>query len=74
VPVPKPAPVAVAVKDTPPAELLACPVTPEGFPADAEAQMPTGVRAAAIRLAQAFRARGDQLVRLIRWHDPEACR
>ncbi|MCC2976248.1 hypothetical protein LK533_06115 [Sphingomonas sp. PL-96] len=67
-------PVALEVKDTPPAELLACTTAPDGFPADAEAQMPTSVRAAAIRLAQAFRARGEQLVRLIRWHDPEACR
>lgn len=74
VPVPTPVPVAVPVKDTPPAELLACPEAPAGFPLDAEAQMPDGVRAAAIRLARAFRARGDQLVRLIRWHDPEACR
>ena len=27
-----------------------------------------------VTMAQALRARGDQLVRLIRWHDPQACK
>lgn len=74
VPVEKPVPVAVEIRDTPPAELLRCPEQPAGFPTDAEATMPAGVRSAAIRMARALRDRGDQLVRLIRWHDPEACR
>ena len=73
-PVEKPVPVAVEIRDNPPAELLRCPEQPAGFPTDAQATMPTGIRAAAIRMARALRERGDQLVRLIRWHDPEACR
>lgn len=74
VPVEKPVPVAVEIRDTPPADLLRCPEQPAGFPADAEANMPGSVRAAAIRMARALRERGDQLVRLIRWHNPEACK
>jgi hypothetical protein len=72
--VPKPVPVAVEIRDTPPAELLRCPEHPAGFPTDTQATMPAGVRSAAIRMGRALRDRGDQLVRLIRWHDPEACR
>ncbi len=74
VPVENPVPVAVEIRDTPPADLLRCPESPAGFPADAEANMPAGVRAAAIRMARALRERGDQLVRLIRWHNPGACK
>lgn len=70
----KPVPVAVEVRDTPPADLLTCPANPVGFPIDAQATIPADVRAAAIRMAHALRARGDQLVRLIRWHHPDACK
>ncbi len=70
----KPVPVAVTVRDTPPADLLRCPDVPAGFPIDADATMTAPVRAAAIRMARALRERGDQLLRLIRWHDAEACR
>lgn len=73
-PVERPVPVAVEIRSTPPAELLRCPEQPAGFPTDAEATMPAGVRAAAIRMARGLRDRGDQLLRLIRWHDAEACK
>lgn len=68
-----PVAVAVAVKDLPPAALLACPDAPAGFPADAQATMPPAVRFAAIRLATAYAALRDQLGRLIGWIDPAAC-
>jgi len=70
---PAPAAVAVAVKDTPPSDLLVCPVAPEGFPVDAQATMPPAVRFAAIRLATAFAAVRAQLDRLIEWHAPASC-
>ena len=63
----------IRVKDTPPADLTACPVRPIGFPIDAEATMPPAVRAAAIRLAQAYAATVDQLERLIAWTAPAPC-
>jgi hypothetical protein len=63
--------VAIAVKDTPPAELTACPVAPEGFPVDQLAVMPAPVRRAAIRLATAYRQVTDQLDRLITWSSPK---
>lgn len=74
VPVAKSVPVAVEIRDTPPAELLRCPVAPIGYPAYAEATMPAGVRAATIRLATALRDTRDQLMRLIGWHDATACK
>lgn len=74
VPVAKSVPVAVEIRDTPPAALLRCPVAPVGYPTDAEATMPAGVRAATIRMASALRDTRDQLLRLIRWHTPEACK
>lgn len=67
-------PVTVEIRDTPPAELLRCPVAPVGYPADAEATMPAGVRAATIRMATALRDTRDQLMRLIGWHDAAACK
>lgn len=73
-PVAKSVPVAVEIRDTPPAELLRCPVAPVGYPADAEATMPAGVRAATIRMATALRDTRDQLLRLIGWHDASACK
>jgi len=66
-------PAAVVVKDTPPAELLACPTAPAGFPQDETATIGPEVRAAIIRLAGAFRAVSDQLGRLIAWEKPDAC-
>ncbi len=73
-PVAKSVPVAVEIRDTPPAELLRCPVAPVGYPADAEATMPAGVRAATIRMATALRDTRDQLLRLIGWHDASVCK
>lgn len=70
-----PVPVAVPVKDTPPAELLHCAVKPEGLPEDPAlvAQIPTRARAGIIRLARAFGANASQLDRLIEWAAPGTC-
>lgn len=73
-PVARSVPVAVEIRDTPPAELLRCPIAPVGYPADAEATMPAAVRAATIRMATALRDTRDQLLRLIGWHDAAACK
>ncbi|MES2042599.1 MAG: hypothetical protein V4475_01920 [Pseudomonadota bacterium] len=69
---PRPVPVAVVVKDPPPAELLRCAVRPEGFPAS-QAVIPPGTRAAIVRLAKAFAGAADQLDRLIDWNKPGTC-
>lgn len=73
-PVARSVPVALEIRDTPPAELLRCPVATVGYPVDAEATMPAAVRAATIRMATALRDARDQLLRLIRWHDATACK
>jgi hypothetical protein len=70
---PDPTVVAVKVESTPPADLLACPGVPVGFPEDQAAEMPPEVREAAIRLARAYAAARAQLVRLINWNSPGAC-
>ncbi|MFK3888470.1 hypothetical protein [Sphingomonas sp. NPDC079357] len=68
-------PVAVPVKDTPPAELLACADRPDGLPEDPQlvAQMPTRLRAGVIRLARAFATVAARLDRLIDWTAPGTC-
>ena len=71
---PAPTAVAVAIRDTPPAELLACPQRPEGFPLDSIATLPKPVREAAMRLAQSYAEIADQLERLIGWHGPSCPR
>lgn len=70
-----PVPVAVPVKDTPPAELLACADRPDGLPEDPQlvAQMPTRLRAGVIRLARAYAAVAARLDRLIDWTAPGTC-
>lgn len=70
-----PVPVAVPVKDTPPAELLRCADRPAGLPEDPDlvAQIPTRARAGIIRLARAFGANASQLDRLIDWATPGTC-
>jgi hypothetical protein len=70
-----PVPVAVTVKTTPSAELLACADRPAGLPEDAElvAQIPTKIRAGIIRLAKAFGANAARLDRLIDWNAPGTC-
>ncbi len=75
VPVDKPVPVAVVVKDTPPAELTRCAERPDGLPEDAAllAQIPTRARAGIIRLAKAFALNASQLDRLIAWNEPGSC-
>lgn len=66
----------VAVKvdrPPPPADLIACPLAPAGFPTDEVATLPPAVRAAAIRLAQAYSATASQLTRLIDHTVPGTC-
>lgn len=70
---PAPAAIAVKIEDPPAAELLACPVAPAGFPEDADATMPAGVRSAAIALATAYASAAAQLARLINWNAPGRC-
>ncbi|WP_208759549.1 hypothetical protein [Sphingobium fuliginis] len=70
---PAPPVVAIEVKDTPPADLLTCPVAPAGFPKDAQAEIPPAVRVVVIDIAKALASTRDQLVRLVRWHSPGAC-
>jgi len=69
-----PPPIAIAVKDVPPAELLACPVPPAGFSEDAAATIPPVDRSAAMALALAYAGVSLQLVRLINWNSPGSCR
>lgn len=68
-------PVAVPVKDTPPAELLRCADRPEGLPEDKDlvAQIPTRARAGIIRLARAFAGNADRNDRLVNWNVPGSC-
>lgn len=75
-PEPLPVPVAVEVRDRPPAELLRCAGRPAGIPEDPAlvAQIPTPVRAAIIRIARAFALNAQQLDRLIDWSAPGTCR
>lgn len=68
-----PAPAAVVVHDTPPAELLACPTAPEGFPEDASATITPPVRAAMIRVVTWANAIAGQLGRLVDWEKPGTC-
>lgn len=69
---PPPAVVAVEVRNDPPADLLVCPSSPAGFPAET-ATIPPAVRAAMIELAGAYAGVRDHLARLIAWHRPGAC-
>lgn len=70
-----PTPVAVVVKNTPPAELLRCAERPDGLPEDPSliAQIPTTIRAGIIRLARAFSANADRADRLVNWSAPGTC-
>jgi hypothetical protein len=68
-------PIVVKVKDTPPAELLACAERPAGLPEDPAliAQIPTAIRAGIIRLARAFAGNADRADRLVNWNAPGTC-
>lgn len=57
----------------PPAELLTCPVTPQGLPETGGAVIPSDWRAAIVRLARSRGAVTDQLTRLIQWHTGTPC-
>lgn len=73
---PRPASAVVAVKvppAAPPADLLACPIAPAGFPVDEIATLPPAIRVAAIRLAKAYAATASQLTRLIDHAAPGTC-
>lgn len=61
------------VKETPPAELIRCPVAPVGLPAEGEAAIPPAWRAAIIRLAKSRAEVADQLGRFIAWHTGAPC-
>lgn len=56
----------------PPAELLACPVEPDPFPANGSAVIPAEIRAPMIGLAKSYAGVVAQLRRLIHWHRPDA--
>ncbi len=75
VPVEKPVPVAVVVKDRPPAELLRCADRGRALPEDdaTTAVMPADVRSALIEIARAFGANASQLDRLVNWFAPDSC-
>ncbi|MGR6533140.1 hypothetical protein [Brevundimonas sp. RM1] len=70
---PEPLVVVRTVKDTPPAELLRCPVAPTGLPAEGEAAIPPAWRAAIIRLAKNRAEVADLLARLVEWHTGRGC-
>lgn len=61
------------VKETPPAELLRCPVAPLGLPSTGEAMIPPAWRAAITRLSRSRGDVADQLGRLIAWHTGGKC-
>lgn len=62
------------VKETPPVELLRCPVAPLGLPSSGEALIPADWRAAITRLSRSRSEVADQLARLIAWHTAAECR
>lgn len=72
-PPPEPLVVVRTVKETPPAELIRCPVAPVGLPAEGEAAIPPAWRAAIIRLAKSRAEVADQLGRLIAWQTGAPC-
>lgn len=67
-----PTAIAVSTHTAPPADLLACPERPEGFPLDQLATIPEAVRAAIIRVAGAFARNADRQERLIAWERPSS--
>lgn len=74
---PLPSPRVVAVKvdpPKPPADLLACPEPPRGFPEGSAATIPAPVRSAIVRMAKSLGATSAQLRRLIEWHAPGSCK
>lgn len=70
---PPPQVVTVTVRDTPPADLLACPEPARGFPTDQTATIPPAVRDRLTGLALAYRDLFGRAVRLINWAAPGAC-
>lgn len=74
-PLEKPVPAAVPVKDTPPADLLRCADRGRPLPEDdaTSAEIPKPVRNALIAVARAFAANASQLDRLVNWFAPNSC-
>ncbi len=68
-----PAAIAVDPRVGAPADLLACPAAPAGFPETASATIPVDVRLAAIRLAIDRATLATQLARLIAWETGVPC-
>lgn len=61
------------LKETPPADLMACAERPVGFSADAWAVMPEPVRKKVIEIMTAFRANNDRHDRLVNFLEPGSC-
>lgn len=61
------------VRETPPAELLRCPVPVQGLPTSGGATISADWRAGIRRLAQSRGDLFDQVSRLIKFHTGEAC-
>jgi len=66
--------VAVAVKDTPPADLLVCPEPPPAFPTDQVATIPLPLRTALRGLVLHDRDERVLRRRLIEWIIPGTCK
>jgi len=65
--------VAVAVKETPPADLLICPTPAAAFPTNVAATIPDAVRAPLKGLALRYRDLFDRNLRLVNWIAPGTC-
>ncbi|PVX30972.1 hypothetical protein DD559_17905 [Sphingomonas pokkalii] len=65
--------VAVPVKDTPPANLLACPEPPPAFPTDQVAILPAPLRTALKTLVLHDRDQRVRFRRLVAWIAPGTC-
>lgn len=61
------------IRETPPAELLRCPVPPVGLPTQGEAVIPSDWRSGIIRLAKSHGDLLNQVSRLIAFHTGEGC-
>ena len=70
---PPPEVVVRTVRETPPAELLRCPVATPGLPTDGGAMIPADWRAGIRRLAKSRGDLFDQVSRLIQFHTGEPC-
>ena len=65
--------IALPVKDTPPANLLACPTAPAPFPTDQVATLPPPLRASLRALVIHDRDQRVRFRRLVDWIAPGTC-